>query len=199
MMPFRTSIRKNIEKISELETEMIAPSHGPIYKNPAFIIDAYKEWISDEVKNEVVIPYVSMHGSTEKMVSYFVDLLIQRGITVKPFNLSKNDIGELAMALVDAATVVMATPMVLAGAHPKAVYAAYLANAFRPKTKFISVIGSYGWGGRFIDQLKGLLGNLKAELLEPVVVKGYPDEEDLKALERLANEIVEKHRSIGVM
>ena len=199
MMPFRTSIRKNIEKISELEIEMIAPSHGPIYKNPAFIIDAYKEWISDEVKNEVVIPYVSMHGSTEKMVSYFVDLLIQRGITVKPFNLSKNDIGELAMALVDAATVVMATPMVLAGAHPKAVYAAYLANAFRPKTKFISVIGSYGWGGRFIDQLKGLLGNLKAELLEPVVVKGYPDEEDLKALERLANEIVEKHRSIGVM
>ncbi|RKX54821.1 MAG: FprA family A-type flavoprotein [Thermotoga sp.] len=199
MMPFRTSIRKNIEKISELEIEMIAPSHGPIYKNPAFIIDAYKEWISDEVKNEVVIPYVSMHGSTEKMVSYFVDLLIQRGITVKPFNLSKNDIGELAMALVDAATVVMATPMVLAGAHPKAVYAAYLANAFRPKTKFISVIGSYGWGGRFIDQLKGLLGNLKAELLEPVVVKGYPDEEDLKALERLANEIVEEHRSIGVM
>ncbi len=52
MMPFRTAIEKNIEKISELEIAMIAPSHGPIYKDPTFIIDAYKEWISDEVKNE---------------------------------------------------------------------------------------------------------------------------------------------------
>lgn len=196
MMPFRTTIRKNIEKISELKINMITPSHGPIYKNPAFIIDAYKEWTSDKVKNEVVIPYVSMHGSTEKMVSYFIDLLIRRGITVKPFNLPKSDIGELAIALVDAATVVIATPMVLAGAHPQAVYAAYLANILRPKTKFISVIGSYGWGGRFIEQLKELLGNLNAELLEPVAIKGYPKEKDFKALERLADEILKKHESI---
>ena len=122
------------------------------------------------MKNEVVIPYVSMHGSTGKMVSYFIDLLIRRGITVKPFNLPKSDIGELAIALVDAATVVIATPMVLAGAHPQAVYAAYLANILRPKTKFVSVIGAYGWGGSFIEQLKELFGNLNAELLEPVAL-----------------------------
>jgi len=193
MMPFRTIIRKNIEKISKLEVEIIAPSHGPVYRNPAFIIDAYRDWISERVKNEVVIPYVSMHGSTKEMVSYFIDLLIKRGISVKPFNLPGSDIGELAMALVDAATVVIATPMVLAGAHPGAVYAAYLVNALRPKTKFVSIIGSYGWGGKFLEQLKGLLGNLKAEFLEPVVAKGYPKEEDFRALERLASLIVEKH------
>jgi len=196
MMPFRTAIRKNIEKISELGIDIIAPSHGPVYKNPDFIINAYKEWISDEVKNEVVIAYVSMHGSTEKMISYFVDLLIKMGVDVKLFNLPKSDIGELAMALVDAATVVIAAPMVLAGAHPQAVYAAYLVNALRPKTRFISIIGSYGWGGKFIEQLKGMLNNLKAELLEPVVVKGYPGDEDLKASERLADEIFNKHREV---
>jgi flavorubredoxin len=86
--------------------------------------------------------------------------------------------------------------MVHAGAHPEAMYAAYLANALRPKTKFVSVIGSYGWGGRFIEQLKGLLSNLNAEFLEPVVVKGYPKEEDLKALERLADEIKERHETL---
>jgi flavorubredoxin len=67
---------------------------------------------------------------------------------------------------------------------PEAVYAAFLVNALRPKTRFISIIGSYGWGGRFIEQLKGLLSNLKAEFLEPVVVKGYPEAEDFKALAR---------------
>jgi len=93
MMPFRTNIKKHLKKINDLEIEIIAPSHGPIYNNPEFILNAYRNWVSDEIKNEVIIPYVSMHGSTSKMVDYFVDALIDRNITVKPFNLIKTDIG----------------------------------------------------------------------------------------------------------
>ena len=199
MMPFRNVIVENIEKIADLDIDIIAPSHGPLYRNPSFIINAYKDWISDDVKNEVIIPYVSMHGSTEKMVEYFIDLLIDRGIEVKPFNLPRTDIGELAMALVDAATIVIASPMVLAGAHPAAVYAAFLVNALRPKTKFISIIGSYGWGGKFVEQLKSLLSNLNAEFIEPVTVKGYPKEEDFKSLENLADKILSKHRELKII
>ena len=88
------------------------------------------------------------------MVKYFTDALMRKGITVKPFNLSRIDIGELAMALVDAATIVIGSPTVLAGPHPLAVYAAYLANALRPKTRFVSMIGSYGWGGKMVGDLK---------------------------------------------
>ncbi|HHH78319.1 MAG TPA: MBL fold metallo-hydrolase, partial [Thermoplasmatales archaeon] len=84
MMPFRTAIRKNLGKIEGLDIDMIAPSHGPVYKKPDFIINAYREWISDEVKNEVVIPYVSMHGSTAAMVNYLTNALMERGIEVKP-------------------------------------------------------------------------------------------------------------------
>jgi len=199
MMPFRKTIVKNIEKISGLDIDIIAPSHGPLYKNPSFIINAYKDWISENVKNEVIIPYVSMHGSTEKMVEYLIDLLMNRGIEVKPFNLPRTDIGELAMALVDAATIIIASPMVLVGAHPAAVYAAFLVNALRPKTKFISIIGSYGWGGKFIEQLKSLLSNLNAEFIEPVAVKGYPKEEDFKNLENLADKILSKHRELKII
>ena len=54
---------------------MIAPSHGPIHRNPQFILDAYADWVSDDVKNEVVIPYVSMHGSTQKMVEHLTGAL----------------------------------------------------------------------------------------------------------------------------
>jgi flavorubredoxin len=144
MMPFRTTIRKNLEKIKDLKIDIIAPSHGPLYDNPEFILDAYRDWRSDEVKNEVVIPYISMHGSTKEMIDYFVDALIERGITVKPFNLTKTDIGELAMALVDTATIVVGSPTVLVGPHPNVVYAVYLVNVLRPKVKFASIIGSYG-------------------------------------------------------
>ena len=113
MMPFQTTIRKNLARINDLAIEIIAPSHGPAYDKPDFILNAYRDWASDEVKNEVVIPYISMHGSTKKMVDYFAEALIERGITVKQFNLSEPDIGKLAMALVDAATVVIGSPTVL--------------------------------------------------------------------------------------
>ena len=86
--------------------------------------------------------------------------------------------------------------MVLTGPHPQAVYATYLLNILRPKTKFISIIGSFGWGGKFIEDIKGLLTNIKAELLEPVVARGYPKEDDFQALERLANEIAKKHQEL---
>ena len=193
MMPFRIPVRKNLEKIKDLDISVIAPSHGPLYDNPEFIINAYREWVSDDVKDEVVLAYVSMHGSTKAMVDHLIDALMQRDVVVKPFNLSVSDVGELAMALVDAATVVIATPTVLGGAHPLAMYATYLVNALRPKTRFVSVIGSYGWGGRMVEQLKDTLKNLKVELLEPVLAKGYPTKEDFKLLDKLADDIRSKH------
>ncbi len=199
MMPFRKIIKKHLERIKDFEIEMIAPSHGPIYTHPQFIIDAYKEWVSDKVKNEVVIPYISMHGSTEKMVYFLINALIKRDIKVIPFNLTKTDIGELAMSLVDAATLIVASPTMLTGPHPAAVYAVYLANLLRPKLKFVSVIGSYGWGSRMLEQIKGMLNNLKVEVLTPVIIRGYPKEEDFKALENLANEVLAKHREIEII
>jgi len=199
MMPFRTTIKKNLEKIKDLEIEMIAPSHGPVYDNPEFILKAYRDWISDGVKNEVVIPYISMHGSTRQMIEYFVGALVERGITVKQFNLAKTDIGKLAMALVDAATIVIGSPTVLVGPHPNVVYAVYLTNALRPKLKFASIIGSYGWGGKMVEQLVGMIPNLKVEILEPIVIKGFPKEKDFKALDRLADEILNKHKERNIV
>jgi flavorubredoxin len=177
---------------------MIAPSHGPIYQKPQFILDAYADWTSDAVKNEVVIPYSSMHGSTQKMVDYLVDALLARGITVRPFNLSKTDVGELAMALVDPATVVIATPTVLFGPHPQVVYATYLANLLRPKVRFASVIGSYGWGGKAVETIVKMLDHLKVEVLEPVMVRGLPDEAAMRGLDRLADDILKKHQEIRI-
>ncbi len=196
MMPFRNSIKGYVEMVKGLPLDMIAPSHGPVYRRPSFILDAYADWVSDGVKNEVVIVYVSMHGSTQKMVEHLTGALISRGITVKPFNMTHTDIGELALALVDTATVVMATPTVLFGPHPTIVYATYLANVLKPKVRFASVIGSYGWGGQAPETIVKMLSHVKVELIEPVMVRGLPDETTFKALDRLADTIAEKHKGI---
>jgi len=198
MMPFRIPIQKNIEKIQDLSVDIIAPSHGPLYDQPSFILNAYREWISDKVTNEVVIGYVSMHDSTHKMVEYLVDILIHQGIRVKQFNLTRADIGKFAMALVDAATLILAAPTTLGGAHPQAVFAAYLVNALRPKTRFVSIIGSYGWGGKMHAQIVELLSNLKIDFLNPVIIKGYPKKQDFESLKKLGILIRKKHDEISL-
>ncbi len=152
MMPFRKVIQKNLEKLAPLPFEIIAPSHGPLYDQPEFILKAYQEWVNDKPKNLVVIPYVSMHGSTARMVSHLVGALMEKGIEVRQFNLPKTDIGKLAISLVDAATVVLGTPTVHAGVHPAAIFAASLLNILRPKVKFISFIGSYGWSTKVVER-----------------------------------------------
>ena len=198
MMPFRKVIEKNLEKLASYDIEMIAPSHGQIFPNPVFIMDAYRDWILGPPRNTVVLPYVSMHESTRRMVDYFVSALVERGVRVEQFNLAVTDIGKLAMALVDAATIVVGTPTILAGPHPYAAYAAFLANALRPKAKFLSIIGSYGWGGKTVEILAGMIPNLKVEVIEPVLAKGLPSENDLKALENLAETIATKHKEHGM-
>jgi len=197
MMPFRTSIEKHLERLNSYEIDVIAPSHGPMYDKPSFILEAYRSWVFDPPKNIVVLPYISMHGSTQEMVEYFVGALADRGVTIKQFNLAATDIGKLAMALVDAATLVIGTPTVLVGPHPNVAYAAFLANALRPRLQFISIIGSYGWGSKAVEQLTAMIPNLKAEVLAPVVGKGFPREEDFKALDNLASTIAEKHKERG--
>ena len=195
MMPFRMPIRSNLKKIEGYDIEFIAPSHGQVYDKPKLILNAYKEWVSEDVKNKVVIPYVSMHGSTERIVNYFVNALIKRGIEVRPYNVITSDIGEIAMSIVDAATIVVASPTVLVGLHPTAAYVLSFINAIRPKVKFGTFIGSYGWAGQSVNQAKALTSNLKVEMLEPVLIKGYPKDDDFKSLEKLAESILKKHES----
>jgi flavorubredoxin len=193
MLPFATSIRKNLEKLENYDIELIAPSHGPVHDDKDLIIDSYKEWSSDKLANKVIIPYVSMHGSTEIMAEHLRSILEKKGIEVLLFHLTEDDLGDLAAALIDAATIVIATPTVLAGPHPQAVYAAYLVKVLRPKVKFISIIGSYGWGGKTVEILADIISPLKAEILDPVMIKGHPTDKDLKAVEDLGEKISLKH------
>ena len=76
-------------------------------------------------------------------------------------------------------------------------YAAVLANALKPRTKYATVIGSYGWAGKTVETLAGMMGKLKVEFLEPVLAKGMPREEDYARLDALAETIAEKHKDLA--
>lgn len=195
MMPFRKIIQKNMEKLAEYPVSFIAPSHGPVYAEPEFILEAYRDWISGKVKNEVVLPYISMHGSTAKMVKYLTEALVREGVTVYPFDLTVTDIGKLAISLVDAATLIVATPTVHVGPHPAVHYAATLANMLHPKVKYGAILASYGWGSKAIEQLSAQIPSLKIEVLGTILQKGLPSAETYAELDKLAAAVANAHRN----
>ena len=196
MMPFRGIIKGHLEKIARYEIEIIAPSHGPLYDDAGFIFDAYKHWVLDPPANLVVLPYVSMHGSTQVMVDHLISALTDRGVRTEPFNMTATDLGKLAITLVDAATVIFATPTLLVGAHPSIVSSAYLINALRPKLRHASVIGSYGWAGKAAEQITELMKNVKVEWFDPVMARGLPGKKALADLDRLAEAVATKHQEL---
>lgn len=197
MMPFRPHCKKYLDKIKEIKPSMICPSHGGVYKNPDFILNAYHEWTSDVPKNKVVIPFVSMYQNTERMVDRLAEKLREEGVEVHKFDLISDDIGDLAVELIDAATVVFGASMVLAMPHPYAFFGVYLTNALRPNVKFMSILGSYGWGGNLVGKIEENTNLLQAQKLDYITVKGRAKQEDLERIDALAHTIAQKHKEIG--
>lgn len=199
MMPFRSVCEKYTKMVKELNPEIILPSHGPVYKNPKFILDLYTDWTANEGKNLVVMPYVSMYGSTEEMIDYLIKKFDEKGIKTLKFDIVTGDLGDLAMSLVDASGIILGSSMVLASPHPMAANIAYLANLLRPKAKVASFVGSYGWGGNLFGKLGDMLSGLKLDVIEPLLVKGKPNVTDFNKLDEMVDSFYNKFKELSLV
>ena len=115
MMPFGKMGAKALEKIKDLDIAIIAPSHGPIYKNPQRILEPYAKWTAGETENKALIVYVSMWGSTKLMVRTIAETLLKEGVDVRIYDLEVANTGDIARELVDSRAVILGAPTVLAG------------------------------------------------------------------------------------
>lgn len=197
MMPFRNMAQKALEKIKGLDIKIIAPSHGPIYRNPKEIMEAYHSWASGETKSKVVVAYVSMWGSTESMAKFMAESLINEGVEVVLYNLLVSDFGELIKDLVDARAIVLGAPTVLGGAHPLGVYIAYLLKCLRPPLKYAVFLSSYGWGGIAVKHLMEVLGQLKIDVVGSIEVNGPPTYLEFDQISKLSKVLAEKVKTHG--
>lgn len=198
MMPFRKQVAKHVAWVRELNPRHIAPAHGPIWYDPAKILQMYESWTSDEVRKKVVIGYVSMHGSVAAMVEKYALRLAQHGISVVTRNIAAHpdsltvEVGHIAADAVDAAGLVIASPTVVVGPHPSALYLAAVTNVLKPKTRYAQFLGSYGWASQAPQTIASALSNFKGELLEPVNIKGLPTDEEMEAVLAAADTMADR-------
>lgn len=195
MMPFGKLGAKALEKIKDLDIKIIAPSHGPIYKNPQRILEPYSKWTAGETENKALIVYVSMWGSTALMIRTIAETLLKEDIDVRVYDLSVSDIGDVARELVDSRAIILGTPTVLGGMHPLALYGTYLVKALNPPAKYGVVLGSFGWGGGALRQAGEILVPSKMEVVGTLQVKGRATEEDLKKVEEIGRELAQKMKA----
>ena len=145
-----------------------------------------------------MIPYVSMHNSTLRMVEHLMSALGDRGIMVQPYNLEVADLGQMATCMIDASTIILASPTLLGNPHPLLANVIAVTELLKPKAPFLGYIGSFGWGDTVSKKIVQLAEPLKKDVLPFVNAKGYPDEAAKRKLDELAQTIYEKHVSIGV-
>jgi flavorubredoxin len=192
MMPFPVAIQRALDKVKTLDLKMIAPSHGPIYRNPRRILDAYEMWARGSLKQKVVVAYVTMWGSTEALEKVIVESIASEGIETVPYNLLVADISHVMTDLVDASAIVIGAPTVLSGAHPIALMATEIVRALKPRTKLAAVFGSYGWGRGAVKMITERLQQSGFEILETLEVRGPPKKEDLEKAAILGRHVAQK-------
>jgi flavorubredoxin len=192
MMPFRKPGANAIEKVKKLDPKMIAPSHGVIWRDPKVILEPYAKWTTEQMEKKVMIAYVSMWGSTEKMAKALNEELVKRGIQVNVFDLPVTDIGHVAKELVDTPVVVVGGPTVLNLIHPSAAYATLLVKQLRAPTKYVALLTSHGWSGGAVKFVQSLLEGMKVEVLDAIDVKGPPKQAEFDRIVQLADKIAEK-------
>jgi len=197
MMPFRSMGEKALRKIDNLDITVIAPSHGPIYRNPDRILKAYHEWTAGKTKEKVIMVYVTMWNSTEAMINTMVETLLAEGIEVALYNLSSSDIGDIARELVDSRAIVLGMPTVLGGMHPVSIYALHLVKALRPPLRYGVALSSYGWGGGALRQAQEILESTKIEMVGVVEVNGPPTADDHQKIIELGKELSGKIKQAG--
>jgi len=112
--PFKKFVLSGIEKIENLEIELICCSHGPVLKKRIKeTIELYKSW-SSPIEKPVfaAIFYVSAYGYTRQMADVIEDCISENGIKVESFDLLGLSLEEIAVIMNEANAVLFGSPTI---------------------------------------------------------------------------------------
>jgi len=194
LMPFGDLILKALDSLSEFKIEMIAPSHGVIWRSHVSeIVDAYAAWGRGDTRKKVVVIYDTMWGSTERMAQALVEGITGAGAEVKLFNLSKTDRSDVIKDVQDARALLIGSPTLNNGMFPTvADFLCYL-KGLRPKGKVSAAFGSHGWAGGAVKQIEEELAKAGIEVVKSdLAFKFVPDEDAIKKCVDFARNVVSR-------
>ena len=155
-MPLQGAVSRAIKALGGLPIELIAPSHGIIWRTDIEeILNKYLQWISGYSVPRVIIPYDSMWNSTKIMAYAIAEGVASEGVECRVYNLTENHRSDIITDILEAKAILVGSPTLNNHVYPTvAEFLAYM-RGLKPINKIGAAFGSYGWGGgakRFIEE-----------------------------------------------
>jgi len=148
LMPLWRSVSRALKALEGVQVEMIAPSHGIIWRrNPGKILEAYQGWVAGETKKKAVVVYDTMWGSTQILARAIADGVASKGVDVKVHCLGSSHNSDVIADILEAKAVIVGSPTLNNHVFPTvASFLAYM-RGLKPMNKIGAAFGSCGWAG----------------------------------------------------
>ncbi|OAA92115.1 Flavo-diiron protein FprA1 [Clostridium ljungdahlii] len=192
MGPFKKFVLMGLDKIKNLDFDMVCPSHGPVHIDDIKkSIESYRKWALTESKEKnVQIFYISAYGNTEKVARYIENVINSRGIKAEAHEITSIPM-EQAISLIEGASgILVGSPTINQDAVKPAWDMLSLVCAITNRGKAAGAFGSYGWSGEGVPMLTERLKSLKFKVASGFRFKFVPNEKKLKEADEFINEFL---------
>lgn len=176
VMPYGKAVGPCLVKAAKLDIEMIAPSHGVIWRSSvAKILEAYRQWIVCQPQPKVLILYDTMWESTEQMAEAIYAGALRPGVEVQLTHIRRTNLTRIAAEVLDTAGIAFGCPTLNRGLMPAAAAVLNYLQGLRPEKKTAIAFGSYGWASGGAEAIDEVLRGLCWEMLgKPITSKYRP-------------------------
>ena len=188
-------VQKALDKLSDLSIEVIAPSHGPVWReNPEYIVNFYDRLSSHKTEDGVVVVYGSMYGNTKMMAERIARSITENGVeNVVVYDASRTDNSYLISEIWKYKGVVIGSCAYNTKVFPPIESLLSALNNRQLKDRYLGIFGSYSWSGGGVSGIKDFADNNNLELIEPVVeAKHSPDNDEFADCDKLGEEIADQ-------
>jgi flavorubredoxin len=189
-------VQKALKKLKDANIPMkiIAPTHGPIWRNdPRCIIDHYDRWSRAETEEGVVIVYGSMYGNTQKMADVIARRLSENGIkNIRIYDASKTHVSYLISDLWRFKGVILGSCAYNTGLFPSMETLVSKLENTQLKGRLLGIFGNASWSGGGVSSLNKFAEKIKWQQVgESVEARSSPKEKDFQKCIEIADEMAE--------
>lgn len=192
---YSTRVLGAIEKLADIPVEVIAPSHGLIWrKNISLIVNLYKKWAeyaSGDTEPGISLIYGSMYGNTEVMMNAVAQGISRAGVPLEIFDASRTHVSYILPSLWTKRGVMIGASTYEVSLFPPVAEVLNMAAHKHIRNKKAAFFGSYGWSGGALRGLKRIIEPLKWDLMDTLEFVGCPTGEELKKGEEFGTSFAE--------
>lgn len=182
--PFKPYMLKALNRIENLDIDMICTGHGPVLDcNIQEIMDTYRQWstvINPNQQKTVVIPYVSAYGYTAEIAEEIAKGIRESGkIDVHLHDMVTSDKDDVLADIGFADGILFGTPTIVGEALKPIWDLTTSMFACTHGGKLASAFGSFGWSGEGVSHIVERLKQLRMKVVDGLKIKFKPGKNDL--------------------